>query len=132
LDRAAVGALLDSLGLAAVRNSLPIRLSGGETARVGLAAALVGGAEVLLADEPTAEVSAAEEAAVLRLIRQHRPAGGTAVLVTHSVAVAAAADRVVHLRDGRLVGPLPAEGAPPPAARRPAVPGAREEQAWTP
>jgi ABC-type lipoprotein export system ATPase subunit len=65
--------------------------------------ALIGAPDVLLADEPTAEVSSAEERAVLDLLQELRPASGATVLVTHSEAVAARADRVLHLRDGRLV-----------------------------
>lgn len=95
--------LLDRLGLAAVRGARPATLSGGETARAGLAVALAGAPDVLLADEPTAEVSTAEEHDVLALLQELRPTNGATVLVTHSAAVAAQADRVLHLRDGRLV-----------------------------
>lgn len=104
--RASAGAspheLVDALGLAAVRNALPRTLSGGETARAGLAVALAGAPQVLLADEPTAEVSADEERAVLELLEHLRPRDGATVLVTHSAAVAAHADRVVQLVDGRV------------------------------
>jgi putative ABC transport system ATP-binding protein len=105
IDRSGVDGLIEALGLGKVRDSLPRRLSGGESARAGLGAALAGQADVLLADEPTAEVSAAEEATVLDLIRTWRPPNGATVLVTHSAAVSAAADRVVHLRDGRQESP---------------------------
>jgi putative ABC transport system ATP-binding protein len=94
--------LIDGLGLRAVRRSTTRTLSGGETARAGLAVALAGAPAVLLADEPTAEVSAEEEDTVLDLLRQWRPAGGATVIVTHSDVVAAQADRVVHLIDGRI------------------------------
>jgi putative ABC transport system ATP-binding protein len=93
--------LLDGLGLTQVRGSHPTTLSGGETARAGLAVALAGSPDVLLADEPTAEVSSDEEQVVLDLLRSWRPAEGATVLVTHSAVVAARADRVVHLVDGR-------------------------------
>jgi putative ABC transport system ATP-binding protein len=96
--------LIERLGLSAVRRARPATLSGGETARAGLAVALAGGPDVLLADEPTAEVSADEEVTVLDLLAEWRPAGGATVLVTHSPVVAGRADRVVALRDGRLVG----------------------------
>ncbi|MDX6199309.1 MAG: putative transport system ATP-binding protein [Actinomycetota bacterium] len=95
--------LLDSLGLSAVRRSRPTSLSGGETARAGLAVALAGNPDVLLADEPTAEISSAEERDVLDLLQQCRPEQGATVLITHSQVVASRADRVLHLRDGRLV-----------------------------
>ncbi len=94
--------LLEGLGLADVRTSHPTTLSGGETARAGLAVALAGSPDVLLADEPTAEVSTSEERLVLDLLQSWRPAQGATVLVTHSAVVAARADRVVHLVDGRV------------------------------
>jgi putative ABC transport system ATP-binding protein len=94
--------LLEGLGLQAVRRSNPRTLSGGETARAGLAVALAGAPAVLLADEPTAEVSSAEEDTILDLLRQWRPRDGATVIVTHSAPVAAHADRIVPLIDGRL------------------------------
>lgn len=93
--------LLDALGLGPVRRALPRQLSGGESARAGLAVALAGRPDILLADEPTAEVSSAEEATLLDQIKAWRPPHGATVLVTHSPVVSAAADRVLHLRDGR-------------------------------
>jgi len=93
--------LLDELGLRQVRTALPRTLSGGETARAGLAVALAGSPSVLLADEPTAEVSLDEEQAVLDLLARHRPGSGATVIVTHSSQVAQRADRVIHLVDGR-------------------------------
>ena len=93
--------LLDDVGLAEHTHARPSNLSGGETARANLAVALVGGPRLLLADEPTAEVSVAEEAALLRLLRRLQPPDGATLVVTHSAAVAAAADRTVHLLDGR-------------------------------
>ena len=95
-------ALLDAVGLHERHHARPVTLSGGETARANLAVALVGDPVLLLADEPTAEISRTEEAAILALLREQRPAGAGAVLVTHSAAVARSADRVVELREGRL------------------------------
>jgi putative ABC transport system ATP-binding protein len=94
--------LIEGLGLWDVRTATPRTLSGGETARAGLAVALAGSPAVLLADEPTAEVSAAEEESILDLLGQWRPQDGATVVVTHADAVAARADRVVHLSDGRV------------------------------
>ena len=94
--------LLEGLLLTRVATSLPRTLSGGETARAGLAVALSGSPQILLADEPTAEVSADEERTVLELLQQLRPQNAATVLVTHSAAVAGYADRVVNLRDGRV------------------------------
>ncbi|MCW2710952.1 MAG: transporter ATP-binding protein [Marmoricola sp.] len=93
--------LLESVQLTDRSGSRPCTLSGGETARANLAVALAGGPRVLLADEPTAEVSTPEEAVLLELLRALQPLDGATVLVTHSAVVADAADRVVHLVDGR-------------------------------
>ncbi|MEO7982056.1 MAG: ATP-binding cassette domain-containing protein [Sporichthyaceae bacterium] len=95
-------ALLEAVGLRHRSAARPSTLSGGETARANLAVALSGGPALLLADEPTAEVSRDEEGAILELLRDLQPADGATVLVTHSTAVADAADRVVHLVDGRV------------------------------
>lgn len=93
--------LLASVQLEERAHARPSTLSGGETARANLAVALAGGPRLLLADEPTAEVSTTEEAALLDLLRSLRPSDGATLLVTHSPAVAGAADRVLHLLDGR-------------------------------
>jgi putative ABC transport system ATP-binding protein len=95
-------ALVQAVGLTERARARPATLSGGEAARANLAVALAGGPRVLLADEPTAEVSKAEEAVLLELLRRIAPAGGATVVVTHAVAVADAADRVLELRDGKL------------------------------
>lgn len=97
----ALRSLLGEVDLADRAHARPSTLSGGETARANLAVALVGGPRLLLADEPTAEVSTAEEAVLLGLIRELQPTDGATVLVTHSPRVADAADRVVQLTDGR-------------------------------
>ena len=94
--------VLSRLGLAGRASAYPSRLSGGEAARAGLAAAVAGAPAVLLADEPTGELDRATAAEVLGLLGE-QAATGTAVLVaTHDAAVTAAADRVLRMRDGRL------------------------------
>lgn len=95
-------ALLADLGLSSRRHALPAQLSGGEAARAGLAVALVNEPVVLLADEPTGEVDSTTESAVLGLLRDVAEQGTAVIVVTHSPAVAAAADRSVGLLDGRL------------------------------
>lgn len=101
-DTSAVDALLDELGLGGRAAAAPSELSGGESARAGLAVALANHPAVVLADEPTGEVDAANEARVLGLLRARAGAGAAVVVVTHSPAVAAAADRRVVLADGRV------------------------------
>jgi len=101
--RAAAEAALESVGLAALAERFPDDLSGGEQQRVAIARALVGGRKILLADEPTGALDSITGESVMRLLRAHCDNGGTAILVTHDAAHAAWADRVVFLRDGRLV-----------------------------
>jgi len=101
--RAAANAALDSVGLANLAERFPDDLSGGEQQRVAIARALVGGRQILLADEPTGALDSITGESVMRLLRAHCDGGGTAILVTHDAAHAAWADRVVFLRDGRLV-----------------------------
>ncbi|MCW2609990.1 MAG: transporter ATP-binding protein [Cryptosporangiaceae bacterium] len=96
-------ALLASVGLESRAGAYPGELSGGETARAGLAVALANDPTVLIADEPTGELDADSEQRLLDLLTA-RAAGGKAVLVaSHSAAVMRAADRVVQLRDGQVV-----------------------------
>lgn len=100
--RTPVRPLLDSLGITGRAGAYPRQLSGGELARAGLAVALANDPTVLLADEPTGELDLATERTVLDLIRK-RADGGVGILVaSHSPAVAALADRVVRIADGRL------------------------------
>ncbi|MEA2270117.1 MAG: putative transport system ATP-binding protein [Solirubrobacteraceae bacterium] len=94
--------VLDRCGIAARASARPAQLSGGELARAGLAVALANHPAVVLADEPTGELDTETGRRILDLLRS-RAAGGVAVLVvTHSPDVARAADREIHLRDGRV------------------------------
>lgn len=101
-DRRTLEALLDAVGLARRRRSRPSQLSGGEAARAALAVALSANPTVLLADEPTAEVDRATESDILALLRERCRVGGAILVATHSRELAASADRVLRLRDGRL------------------------------
>ncbi|MER0477780.1 ABC transporter ATP-binding protein [Streptomyces sp. Edi2] len=100
-SRTPVQEILDQLGIGQRAGALPGELSGGEGARAGLAVALANTPDVLLADEPTGEVDAGTERRLLDLLRERAADGTAVVVVTHSRAVAAAADRVLRLRDGR-------------------------------
>ena len=94
---------LVSVGLGHLADRYPDDLSGGEQQRIAIARALVGGRGIVLADEPTGALDSMTGESVMRLLRVHCDAGGTAILVTHDAAHAAWADRVVFLRDGRVV-----------------------------
>jgi putative ABC transport system ATP-binding protein len=95
--------LLSTLGLDEVADRLPGQMSGGEQQRVAVARAVVGGRSLLLADEPTGSLDSLSGEAVMRLLRERCDGGCAVVLVTHDSRHAAWADRVVYLRDGRLV-----------------------------
>jgi putative ABC transport system ATP-binding protein len=95
--------LLEAMSLAQHRAARPSQLSGGEAARAGLAVALSANPQVLLADEPTAEVDSATETSILDHLTRRCQAGGAILIATHSNAVAAHADRVLVIRDGCLV-----------------------------
>jgi len=100
---ASVAALLASVGLVDRAGSRPGQLSGGEAARAGLCVALAAAPAVLLCDEPTAELDRENEAEIVASLKL-LPRSGTAILVaTHSASLAAEADRVVTMRDGRLI-----------------------------
>src|SRR6202048_3555466 len=101
-DQQRLDSLIDLVGLTNRRYARPSQLSGGEAARAGLAVALSTNPKVLLADEPTGEVDAETEKDILRLLDTRRQNGGATLIVTHSDALAAHADRVVHLLDGRV------------------------------
>ena len=97
-DDARVEVLLEAVGLGGLGKRLPQQLSGGQLQRVAIARALVHRPGLLLADEPTGNLDPTTAAKVMdALIAQTREHGAAMVLVTHSVAAAARADRVLHL-----------------------------------
>jgi ABC-type lipoprotein export system ATPase subunit len=98
------GALVDRLGLRPVAAALPHQLSGGEQQRFAIARALVNDPAVVLADEPTGNLDPDSGAEVLRLLRGTADEGRAVLLVTHDDAASAAADRVLQMVGGRLVG----------------------------
>ena len=103
-------AALEGLGLADRASRYPDELSGGERQRVAIARAVVGERQLLLADEPSGALDSANGEAVMRLIRAVCRRGVAGVVVTHDAQLASWADRVVFLRDGRVVD----QTAPPP------------------
>jgi ABC-type lipoprotein export system ATPase subunit len=104
VDEAGARAALDRVGLADRAGHRPAQLSGGEQQRGALSCILAARPTVLLADEITGELDSASAGVVLQLLRDaHRSEGTTVVLVTHDRGVAGHADRVVELRDGRVI-----------------------------
>jgi len=101
--RPAALAVLERLGLADRADRFPDELSGGERQRVAIARAVVGERHLLLADEPSGALDSVNGEAVMRLVRETCQAGVAGVVVTHDDQLASWADRVVFLRDGRVV-----------------------------
>ena len=97
-------ALLDYVGLGRREGHRPSQLSGGEQQRVAIARALANEPKLLLADEPTGELDARTGAEMIALFQRLNGDGTTIVVVTHDEELARAAKRVVHMRDGCIVG----------------------------
>jgi putative ABC transport system ATP-binding protein len=95
--------LLTAVGLADQRKRLPSQLSGGQQQRVAIARALMMEPSVLLADEPTGNLDSQTGSEVMSLFKSFHDAGQTIVLVTHDAKVASLADRVLFMRDGRII-----------------------------
>lgn len=104
LDRQArARTLLTRLGLQDRSHHRPGQLSGGQQQRVSIARALTNGGEVILADEPTGALDSQSGKEVMAILKELHAQGHTIILVTHDMAVASHADRIITLRDGRVV-----------------------------
>ncbi len=118
--RQAMASLAD-MGLDERADRFPDELSGGERQRVAIARAVVGDRHLLLADEPSGALDSVNAEAVMRLVRRACRNGVTGVVVTHDPKLASWADRVVFLRDGRLID----QTVPPPGPESLLSPGAK-------
>jgi putative ABC transport system ATP-binding protein len=116
--RMAAMAALENVGIAERAGHFPDELSGGERQRVAIARAVVGERHLLLADEPSGALDSANGEAVMKMIRRACKQGVAAVVVTHDDHLASWADRVVFLKDGRIVD----QTVPPPSAESLLVP----------
>ena len=94
---------LQKVGLLDKAKHLPNQLSGGQQQRVSIARALVGNPSVILADEPTGALDSRTGREVLKILQKLHKAGNTVVLITHDNSIAATAERVIRLEDGRKV-----------------------------
>ncbi|HEY5024895.1 MAG TPA: ABC transporter ATP-binding protein [Acidimicrobiales bacterium] len=104
-------AALEELGIADRATHYPDELSGGERQRVAIARAIVGERSLLLADEPSGALDSTNSEAVMRMILAACHRGVAAIVVTHDAQLASWADRVVFIRDGRIVD----QTVPPPS-----------------
>lgn len=97
--------LLDELGIKSKANRKPLELSGGQQQRVAIARALIGDPPIILADEPTGNLSTSDTNQVLEILDSlNKEMDKTLVVVTHNPDVAKHAERIVHMRDGQIVG----------------------------
>ncbi|MDQ1373698.1 MAG: putative transport system ATP-binding protein [Actinomycetota bacterium] len=103
---------LETLGMEDYADRFPDELSGGERQRVAIARAVVGDRRLLLADEPTGALDSLNGEAVMRMLRAACQRGVGGVVVTHDAQLASWADRVVFLRDGRMVDETAATNGP--------------------
>lgn len=103
-------ASLEKVGLKEKAKNLPSQLSGGQQQRVSIARALAGDPSVILADEPTGALDSRTGREVMNFLRKLHEEGNTIVLITHDNSIAAQAERVVRITDGKIVYDGPAEG----------------------
>ena len=100
--------ILESLGLSSHVHHLPQQLSGGQQQRVAIARALLNEAPLILADEPTGNLDSENSKIVMEELRKIQGQGKTVVVITHDNEIAAKADRIISIRDGKVVSPEPA------------------------
>ena len=125
-------ALLGRLGMADRTDHLPGQLSGGQQQRVSIARALMNGANVILADEPTGALDRHSGEEVLKILHELHTEGKTVIIVTHDMAVAARADRIIEISDGVIIADTrTAKAAPAPQASTGPTPGRSQGSRWT-
>ena len=98
---------LERVGLAQRLKHHPHQLSGGQQQRVAIARALVGEPDLILADEPTGNLDSQNAETVMSLFAELHRNGATLCMVTHDAGLAARAQRIVHMLDGRILAPVP-------------------------
>ncbi|WP_423191045.1 MacB family efflux pump subunit [Aeromonas hydrophila] len=120
--KARAESLLQRLGLGSRLDYKPSQLSGGQQQRVSIARALINGGQVILADEPTGALDSQSGAEVLGILGALHRQGHTLVLVTHDMAIAEQAERIIELKDGAVVADRRRESASPsPAPTTPRI-----------
>ena len=95
--------LLKMVGLGNRMNHYPNQISGGEQQRVAIARALINSPKIIMADEPTGNLDSKSGEAILKLLMDLNKKGITLIMVTHDNKIASKADRVIHLKDGKII-----------------------------
>ena len=98
---------IERVGIAHRMKARPNQLSGGERQRTAIARALAGRPDLVMADEPTGNLDTATGASILQLLEELHEEGTTILVITHDLEVAAAMDRRIEIRDGRIVSDTP-------------------------
>jgi len=100
------GKIFEMLGLSGKENSRPLELSGGEQQRVAIARAVINKPSIILADEPTGSLDSRNSRTVLEMLRNlNETLGQSIVIITHDADAASTADRVIEMKDGRILNP---------------------------
>jgi macrolide transport system ATP-binding/permease protein len=120
--------LLGSLGLGERLAHRPSQLSGGQQQRVSIARALMNGGRIVLADEPTGALDTKSGTEVMTLLQDLSRRGHTVILITHAPEIAAQAQRIIEIRDGRIVSDLGPQSSGAEAPEVEPVPGLRQVQ----
>ncbi|BCP53904.1 macrolide export ATP-binding/permease protein MacB [Kaistia sp. 32K] len=123
-------ALLGRLGMADRTDHRPGQLSGGQQQRVSIARALMNGANVILADEPTGALDKHSGEEVLRILEELHAEGKTVIIVTHDMAVAARAERIIEISDGVIVSDTRKAQDDAPARRETSPPADRKRRGF--
>jgi len=98
--------IFEMLGLSGKEDSRPLELSGGEQQRVAIARAVINRPSIILADEPTGSLDSRNSRTVLEMLRNlNETLGQSIVIITHDADAASTADRVIEMKDGRVLGP---------------------------
>ncbi|MFS6938512.1 MacB family efflux pump subunit [Neisseria animaloris] len=118
--------ILHDLGLEGKESNKPSQLSGGQQQRVSIARALMNGGEVILADEPTGALDTQSGENVMEIIHDLHARGHTVILVTHDPKIAARANRIIEIRDGRIISDTSKNTDIPPSS----VKSIEENTSW--
>ncbi len=102
-DQTYINEIIDTLGLASKLANLPNNLSGGQQQRVAIARAIAQAPPIILADEPTGNLDSNSTKEIMQILRELHSEGRTVILITHDNEIAEQADRVIQIRDGKIV-----------------------------